>query len=750
MMGVWEWLKTQFSRDKYTQSSLKLVEGAGSIGQKPQPFNYRNASNAFASWVYAAASLNAHAAAAVPLRLYVRKKGTSGLKCRFSTRRPTRRVRRYLAGEVAGAKPSRIALSKAAEFADDYEEVTEPHPAIKLLQWANPISVGYELATIRHIYMELTGNAYLHPVIDARLGVPVELWTMPSQWTYVIPAKRDSGELVEAYGYGQTPIEMKRFELDEVIHFKRPNPTSQFYGLGKVESAWGAVTANDALHTMDTALYSNHARPDYAVIIKSGASDTAIKQFEEQVNAKLKGTRNTGKFLTIGGDVQIIPMQWPPKDLAGRDNIVEEIASVFGVPLARLRGNDPVKANSEEGNVAWQRDTILPMLTYDEERLNSDYLPLWNINEDSFLAYDNPVPEDAVYDRETRVAYVNSGIIARNEAREELGMEPVDGGDELLVPTTVQPIKKAGEDKPDPMAMAAGLGKFPPKKPKEPKEPAKARVDVCVHVKQDASNTTREGESETRLEHLQRAVKAALSARMRECVRAFHSYDWTQKKDVLGDLDKFMEELRKSSDDWGDKLADEIEPTLRSIIIEGGKFGLDQVDADIGMFGVHNPAVRDFIQGYVPKLAGAIDATTMDAIHTTLTNAIGEGASIVDMAQQLRECSAFSAYRCETIARTESARAYASGQERGWMESGVVEGKRWLAAPDCCEFCAEVGEQFGENTVRLGEAFFKRGHTLEAGGKTMSLDYSDIESEPLHPNCRCGTVPVMMSDEEGD
>ena len=44
---------------------------------------------------------------------------------------------------------------------------------------------------------------------------------------------------------------------------------------------------------------------------------------------------------------------------------------------------------------------------------------------------------------------VKDGILTRNEAREQLGYEPVEGGDQLLVPANLMPLNIANETAPD-------------------------------------------------------------------------------------------------------------------------------------------------------------------------------------------------------------------------------------------------------------------------------------------------------------
>jgi HK97 family phage portal protein len=423
-------IKAAFTPEKFFNSSMTILRGEPA---KRSPFDYRSAVNAYRSWIYAAANLNAVAVASQPLRLYVRNKSQSTKL--WNTRKASRRTKSYLFGDLE-QRPSRYALTKAAEYGDDFEVVDDAHPILQLLSKVNPYQNGFDATILRVLYGELTGNAYLHPVIDERLGVPVQLWTMPSQFVEVVPGQQGE-DFIKGYRYGATE-EQKRenaYAPDEVIHFKRPNPAEMYYGIGKVEAAWGAIMANEAIHEMDVAFFANKARPDYLLVVKSPAHDDELERLEVSIDEKLRGSKRTGRFLTTTADIDLKPLSFPTKDLAGRDQIVEEIAAVFGVPVSMLKANDPNLASATVGFASWKQTTILPLLRMDEETLNQNLLPLFNIEEDAFLAYDNPVSEDERFAFEKLRSMVAGGIMTANEARMREGLEPVEDpmADALLV-----------------------------------------------------------------------------------------------------------------------------------------------------------------------------------------------------------------------------------------------------------------------------------------------------------------------------
>ena len=419
--------KRQTTPDKFLASSVNVVPG-GQHGEMRAPFNQHSGVRAYRSWVYAAATINANAVAALPLRLYAKKDESL-----VPTRAVERRRKAYLCGDGSGdQRPSSSVMRKAAMYGDDFEEVVGPHPILDLLGEANPFLNGFDLSVLRTLYGELTGNAYLHPVIDEATGLPSELWPLAPQFVEVIP---DEDQFIRGYLYGQNSQMKQVFETDEVIHFRRPNPGNLFYGLGKVEAAYGSIVANDAVHEMDISTFANSARPDYAVVVKGTPSGDQLDRFQQQVENRLKGTRKDGSFITVTGDVQFTPLNFPPKDLAGREEIVEEIAAVFGVPVSMLKANDPNLASAQTGFAQWREGTILPLVRMDEQELNQSLLPLFGMEETHCLAYDNPVPTDRAFELQERQTAVAGGWRTPNEARLEEGREPIENefAEQLLI-----------------------------------------------------------------------------------------------------------------------------------------------------------------------------------------------------------------------------------------------------------------------------------------------------------------------------
>lgn len=162
-------------------------------------------------------------------------------------------------------------------------------------------------------------------------------------------------------------------------------------------------------------------------------------------------------------------------------------------------------------------------------------------------------------------------------------------------------------------------------------------------------------------------------------------------------------------------------------------------------FDMDSPAIQKFLNERDRKVSGGINDETDKQLRATLAQGINEGDSLEQLAARVEQVyGAAAGYRAERIARTEARRTSTQGEIEAWDQSGVVEGKEWFTAQDdrVCPFCAPMDGTI-INDVR-GQ-FFDQGSTVTGNdGSTLNLDYEDIDGPPLHVNCRCDLLPVLI------
>ena len=760
-------LKAQTTPDKIIDASMRTFGSMQKNGINPL-FNYKIAIGQCRGWVFAATRMNAVAVASTPLRMYVRKRG--GERLVNNLRKVPQARKRYLCG-MSKRTPSNYVIQKAGMWDNDFEEVTEQTPLLKLLQRPNPWMGGFEFAQMRMLFLQLTGNFYMHPIVEsARVGKDKlnrvkELWIAPSQYVKIVPAPPHTGEWVKEYIYGVDSQAERRFPPDEICHFKLPNPGNQWYGLGVVEAGFEALMIRQAQAQTDQAKYDNHARPDIAVITKSANGTVEqLNELQNQWAATFRGTFRQGSPVFLTGDTQVIPLNWMPTEIGAREITIEEIATVTGVPVTLIKANDPNLASAQVGFAAWREMTTLPYCRMDEEFLNNSLLPIYGIEDDAFLAYDDPVPENREEIRSDIVQLVGK-IWTANEGRAKLGDEPLDdeNADKLLVPAGSVPLDMVGKA-PAMSPMQFTLGGSNSKSQMDDGKSADGSNRVGIveaggiapknigaailqskHLyarhKGDADDTAREGEKEKPIKGMRDALAKVFNEQRREIQNMLAG-----RKALPTDYNDILAALRGYAPD----IADAIAPFMEVQLVAGGAAGLASIELPTDAFSVINPMVRAFVDTYTVRLAGEINNYTAERLSETLGEGLEAGDSVGGLSARVGELyDDFDGYRTEMIARTESARAYSAGSESAWKQSGVVEGKKWLLASAACPICSAIARHFAGKVVPLDHPFYALGESIPlSNGKTFLVDYAPIMGPPCHPSDRCSLTAVLMEGKE--
>lgn len=132
------------------------------------------------------------------------------------------------------------------------------------------------------------------------------------------------------------------------------------------------------------------------------------------------------------------------------------------------------------------------------------------------------------------------------------------------------------------------------------------------------------------------------------------------------------------------------------------------------------------------ELIRQVEETLLGEIRDIVALALEEGATNDDIAERVGRASGFAPARATTIARTETAFADNAGTLIAWDASGEVEGKEWLVADSrVCPLCTPMD-----------------GVRVELDGTFTAQDGTEVDGPPLHPNCRCTLLPVLLDEEK--
>lgn len=180
----------------------------------------------------------------------------------------------------------------------DEEGKIGPIALYNLLDQPNPYMDYEELVQLLIIDLLLVGNAYWFKWRTNDKSQPLALYRLAPPYVKVVPG--DMG--VVGYEYmvpdsGQSkPMKMK---LDEVIHFKLPNPHSPYYGLGVVQGGARPMDLELALTEHQARYFENGTHPSMVVTSDRRVPKDVLRKLRTQLRGRYGGARNAGELMIL-------------------------------------------------------------------------------------------------------------------------------------------------------------------------------------------------------------------------------------------------------------------------------------------------------------------------------------------------------------------------------------------------------------------------------------------------------------------
>lgn len=340
----------------------------------------------------------------------------------------------YACIDVISAKASEIPIVVIRD-----KQIVDDHPLQKLLTNPNPIHTKVDL--IRQLFQHLLadGNAYLEVVfgdgtVDAQelaqtlhvsydhaqaiLGAPHT--TLQAMYTRICSlyaqrrlSSRNFEALLDAYSQIRVkkakPVQLwpvvptrvkivpdpERFirgyifegqgvripvQPEEVLHFKLPNPTNDYYGLSPLAAARLAVYTDIQAQKYQAQFFENSAIPGGLLIPDHAISPANMQHLRQQWLEMHRGVSSAHRVAVMPYGLKYQPIVISQADAQfiesmklSRDQI-REIYRVDDIMLGR--GNMMTQNGADVARTAFYQDVLFPLLALVEEKINKQLAPL--------------------------------------------------------------------------------------------------------------------------------------------------------------------------------------------------------------------------------------------------------------------------------------------------------------------------------------------------------------------------------------
>lgn len=331
--------------------------------------------------------------------------------------------------EVAKAMAS---LPLEIKQGDDYPD---DHPVMRLLDRPNAMMGGKEFR--KAIFVDYLTQGEMAIAQPPGQRQPAELWHIdPSE----IEVKPGRGGIPSSYVHkrnGQEvtfPVRGVTAPRADLFFFKRFNPTSYWRGQSPLMAGGIAGDIHNRGTEWNNSLLKNAAKPSGILTFKEDPSQETVSRLKEWFKRQFQGSDNAGEIpvLTGGGDWKQTSLS--PMDMDFATSMTEAkkmIAGVYGVPLPLIDNEAATFANMEMAKERFYIDTIIPLATEWLEAFGAWLLPAFGDDLKLCIDMDDIPALESVRNRkfDRVLKSVNAGLITLDEAREEIGYDPLDADD---------------------------------------------------------------------------------------------------------------------------------------------------------------------------------------------------------------------------------------------------------------------------------------------------------------------------------
>lgn len=318
--------------------------------------------------------------------------------------------------------------------------------AYALLKAPNP-AMGYnELVSLLVIDLLLVGNAYW---FKWNKGTPaMAIYRLAPSHVKIVPGPY--GPLRYEY---QPPGRKEVLEIaaEDLVHFRRPNPHSSYYGMGVIQGAGRSMDLELALTDTVTSYYENKADPSMIIQSERRVPRDVFNKLRAQLRARSSGSRNAGELLVLEAGLKASSLSVSASDglfeqlgKMSRDRVYSKFRAspmLFGLLDEATGGNKISDARREFDNYA-----LRPFMWKLQEQITAALtLPDFGVN--FIIDHRQILPaEDAIKVAEL-VATV-PGVKVREVRRQlaQFGIEESTGDSTIDEFVLNRPQEELGED----------------------------------------------------------------------------------------------------------------------------------------------------------------------------------------------------------------------------------------------------------------------------------------------------------------
>jgi len=646
---------------------------------------------------------------------------------------------RIIADKISGL-PIVVERKIIQDGKETWEKDTD-HQLNDLFRYINPHHDKTDFLTHICQGMIITGKSYFR-LINTPVGVS-EMWPIQPG---MIRIEYDSSNI--PIGYTLDPFKKKiPLKLEEVLYIHQYHFTAPFEGVSALQPIREEALSIKYAVTQNKKFFENGAMPDILFQDEglSGIADSLEKteQFIKSFDQRNAGVENHHKRAILPPGIKANVVTPTIKDMMFADLVKlyrEQILGFLGVPPTEAGIMQYASyANALLEKKSFWEARLIPMKRRIEGSINRQVVYRYFGNDVRIRLDESGVPalqEDRKEQAEISCNLYNSGIITLNQAREIVGQEPVDDGDEFKA-APVNPFlaenndEDDGDDDKSIHRFALPTGHIKLSSPKDKLRKTYEKKLTTYEKKYCNKVATYFGAQKKRILNNISDVtgRGYLMSMLYSEYKKMESKDESLPPEEGASIFNLAGEnaiLQKSLD-----------PFYKEMIQEAGDDAISMAGMDFN-FNIDDPWVQDEISR-LRKRSEKINDKSFRTIKDLLREAYEDNWSLGQLENAIKEKytgwikgSPDKQSRAMTIARTETNAAVSGATNEGYKQAGAR--KEWLASPGARDSHAELD---GRPPIDANAAWI----TINGDELRYPGDPNGSAKEVV--NCRCAIMPAI-------
>ena len=597
------------------------------------------------------------------------------------------------------------------------------------------------LASAGEAYWYFYDGGLMNP--NSRRMVPTEVWPLdPSK----VELEYKDGDVHYIYNGERGRV---RLDSDRVLHFQRPNTEKLFGSMSALRAVGIEMDTSEYIAMYQWNWFRGGNWTPYALKTDQQLQQQQVERIGNEYVQRFREARTGNRPLIlhsgtepvsfpIGGDLELTSLD---------EGIRDKILAAFRTPKSKLGYSESAnKASMFAADKAWNQEVIEPLLVMVDSVLDQKWLPIYG-NPGINGSFDSPVPTDMEEVRANVETGFRTSSMTRNEIRNELGLEPIDGGDVILIPFAM--IETGGNGNRQLMGQLGAVRSLTgDARHVLPRHLSKAfwteeRKDSywLGFIKSTESNERKWHRVLRQIFTTQEEdIKDLLTDNFKRMSGQYANWSRPKVEKAL-EKDARLDNVEVAVMEWVSEFDEKGYPILRSIYEEAGKAAVDLTATGIS-FEIDNQLSAEYLKKRSYDFARRVNETTAADLRRILSEGVLDGESIDQLSKRVADYYGDQArdYRTNRIARTETLASTNAGSYDGYKQAGVSH-KAWLSARDQAtrDDHLELDSKYREETaIPMDEPFEIDG----SRGMSRGMFPGEFDTVEQNVNCRCTFVGV--------